>query len=131
MWRTVSMAFLAFSMQSSCVGNDGMVDRSADCTIRGAEYLAGSGSKTQMCDDFRARIAAVLNEAGMQGRADDIAMAIEVQKGRSLTARVSQTGVDTGTDFPVVAIDVMDRPLRSSDLDRLADAVGRMLINLN
>ena len=131
MWRAVLLAFLALPIQSSCVANDAMSDRSATCTIVGAEHLGVDGSDDRMCEDFRTRLTTTLNDAGMPDRADDLALDIEVQKGRAVIARVARADATGESEFPVVAIDVMDRPLRVSDLDRLADAVGRMLLRAN
>ncbi len=116
---------LALSLQTSCVAREAQ----SACSIDGLQYLPSTISRNEACDRFRARVAAVLEEEGYDAEMDAMTMAIELNKNGSAQARIAVAGTGQNGAYPVVALDVMDRPLALRDLDRLADATARMLIS--
>lgn len=93
----------------------------AKCTVNGAEFLSSGESADVICSRFSEHLAQA-NSAG-ENILDDLSIVISLTKRGSAQALItSEAGA-----YPLVAVDVMDRPLQPRDIDALADAVSSML----
>lgn len=93
----------------------------AKCTVNGAEFLSSGDSAESICARFSDRLsqAKVTGDHGLA----DLAIVISLTKRGSAQAQItSEAGA-----YPLVAVDVMDRPLQPRDIDALADAVAAMI----
>ena len=98
------------------------------CSVEGARFLASNPDPATLCLRFEQRLDAALETAGSPLRADDHRVAITIGERGSLQALVSASRIDSAeAAYPVVAIDVMDRPIGERDLMQLADAVAIMI----
>lgn len=98
-----------------------------DCTIEGAEYLAGEMSADELCRKFEQRLQQELGAKSDGPQLRDILVAIAVEKRGSLKAKVTAQSNGKAVDYPVVGFDVMDRSLKQSDLDLLAEATAKFI----
>ena len=98
------------------------------CTIEGAELLSGNLDSRRACEIFEQNLAAALAEAGVADESRDYSVAISIAKRGTLEAQLVErlSGGETKS-YPVVAIDVMDRPMQEDDLGRLARGVAGIL----
>ncbi|MXO90855.1 hypothetical protein [Pontixanthobacter aquaemixtae] len=117
--------FSAFVLttQAACVAKD----VSANCTVEGAKYLSGAYSDSEICRGFEDRLSKAIAADGTSAKAGALTVAIQLHERGSAEAQVSRQDGGEVTDYPVVAVDVMDRPLAKDDLDKLADSVAQML----
>ena len=118
----VAAAMLALTTQVACVAKGA----EPACTVEGAEYAPGGLTQEQICRDFSARLAPALADRSHDGKAAGVTFAIRFAKQGSISATASGSGAD---NVPPVAIDVMDRALNTSDLERLADAMATAMID--
>ena len=93
------------------------------CTVSGAEFLASGDSAASICTRFSERLAQAKSTSDQT--LDDLSIVISLNKRGSAQAQITS---DAGA-YPLVAVDVMDRPLQPRDIDALADAVSSMLDN--
>ena len=94
------------------------------CRATGEKSVSGLGDES-LCDRFMARLQLTLGAQGRSDLATGRAFTIDVQEQGALIARAANA--DTAPS-PAISIDVLDRPLRPSDIDRLADAVAAFLL---
>lgn len=99
----------------------------ASCDVEGAAYLTPSVGADELCRMFGERVEAAMRTAGADVADGGWSAEITLTKNGSAEARIARTG-EGSTAFPVIAVDVMDRPLRPEDVLKLADAVAEMLL---
>lgn len=119
----LALCAMVFSAQTSCVANN----MSHSCSIEGAELLGDEASPEQICNAFKARLDEALAAGGVGG-SGDFTIALTLDKRGTAQAQLSGAGKASGARYPLVAVDVMDRPLVRADMDELADEVARMLL---
>lgn len=94
------------------------------CRVKGAEYLPGDGDADAVCQRFTKRLRTGLDP---ENGADGLIVALTISRGGTISATMTMTGDGEPRSLPEVAVDVMDRPLNYSDLDRLADTAASVL----
>lgn len=119
MFSAILGAF-ALTMLSGCVTSSNDVP----CTIEGAQYLSGSENPEQLCASFIQQLDEKLRERDLAEVAKDLSVALRINKRGSIEAHVSRLQNGEWSSLPVVAFDVVDRPLEPGDLERLAGAVA-------
>lgn len=124
-----SAAILVFVLGACMTG-----PASAKCTVTGAEFLVSGETAEEICALFADRLAqsriaqSRVAQSDFPGDAESPgSVAISLTKMGSAQASVVSKHGDQQVKHPVVAVDVTDRPLRSSDILTLADAVAEML----
>lgn len=117
----ISAAILAFA--PACVTKS----PPSACSIEGAQYLSADADGKALCRDFQKRLAKALGAVTDGPDLRDLTIAITLRKRGAAEALVTSMRDGQKHDYPLVAIDVMDRPLAKGDVDQLADAVARML----
>jgi hypothetical protein len=100
----------------------------ATCTVDGAKHLSVDASASEICLSFEKRLDQALADGGKKADSKDVTIAIELHKRGSAVARVIGQSEEGPIEYPVVSVDVMDRPLMQKDLDSLADAVAQQLM---
>lgn len=115
--------FLLFMMSLQANFIDGPSDQV--CTISNAHFLVGDEKSSDLCARFQNRLASVLGHAMVES----LIISIDVSKGGTINADVSQRVKDEVVAVTTMSVDVMDRPLSVGDLDQLADAVANKLAN--
>lgn len=116
---------LALSLQGGCVTKAA----ANDCSVTGAKNLSPQIGEEELCRSFGNTLAAELAGLEASDKAAGLKIAIDLTRKGSAEARVTTgDGSDAG-DYPVVGIDVMDRPLGLRDVDQLAKAVAKMLVD--
>lgn len=101
-----------------------------NCRASGIQHLGVSLTEAELCAKFQDRFYQVLNEAeGEIGEDEQLSFALNVQKNGTIDAVVSKEAGGVQTAFPTVSVDVMDRGLNLSDIERLAGAAGLMVMN--
>ena len=122
----VALSAVILSTLTACVTNNTPVT----CTIDGAKYLSADASASQICASFEKRLGQALAAGGSDAPSTKgLSVAIELHKRGSAEARVTRQGDDGLIEYPVIAVDVMDRAYKQKDLDSLADAVAQLLIS--
>lgn len=91
------------------------------CKVDGAKYLQAEASEQDLCARFGARLAEQVGEARLAG----LEISLEIKKSGDIEAQLA----GNEKTYPSVAVNVMDRALNLSDLDRLADAVAQVIVN--
>lgn len=91
------------------------------CRVEGAEYLAEKASADQICQKFKQSMFNALNDGVDR---DTISVNLSIEKGGTITALLISANAGKTRTFFEVAIDVMDRALNLSDIDRLAKAAA-------
>lgn len=86
----------------------------ASCTVEGEKHLPDVGSSQEICERFRARLSQSVEPASL---VNDLSLRITATPEGSITAD-ARSGDGLALEL---AVDVMDRNLNASDLDRLAD----------
>jgi len=117
----------AIATMTGCVTSSSEVP----CTIEGAQNLSGEESPEQLCAGFIQQLNEKLRERDAADRAKNLSVALRVSKRGAIEAHVSGLVEGEWQSLPVVAFDVVDRPLERGDLDRLADAVAATLAKEN
>lgn len=101
------------------------------CTIDGIEHLPGASSAEATCSHFEQllhqQLAAQINADGGSMAIEPVSIALSIEKRGAIKAKVTASKNGSVTEYPEVGFDVMDRPLRESDLEPLAAAVARVL----
>lgn len=101
------------------------------CSVTGAEYLSPAATAEEVCRLFNSRLDEALQGSnatnGEPARQGDWSAEISVSKRGSIEARLIGGGAEA-TSYPVVAVDVMDRPIGRQDIASLADAAAAMLL---
>lgn len=100
------------------------VTQDETCRVEGAEYLAEQASADQICRKFKQSMFNALDD---EVDRDTISVTLRIEKGGSITAMLTADGSGKIRTYLEVAIDVMDRGLKLSDLDRLAKAAAEAL----
>jgi len=110
---SAALPLLAATLQSGCMtSNPG-----ESCTVEGAQFLSESATETQICNLFEAKLSEAMED---EGAGSNLAMSIEIEKTGTINASIAKmTGSDPAT-YPTISVDVMDRPLNLSDVERLA-----------
>ena len=127
MLRKVTVtAFSALALfgLTACVTNSD----SATCTVSGAKYISADTTADELCRTFEKRLEQALATEGHSAKAEKLSIAIEISQRGSMEARITAHGDGASAEYPEVGVDVMDRALSLQDLDQLADAVARLLI---
>ena len=122
MARIAALSSALFLAHTGCVASQ----ISVNCSVEGASLLPGDLDSAEVCKLFRQRLDTALSKADRDFGAKDYSIAIAIHKRGTLEARVTEDGPDA-KNYPVAAVDVMDRPLRQEDLGRLADTVAQIL----
>lgn len=94
------------------------------CFVKGAEYLAEQASADQICRKFKQSLFNALDDAVDQ---HTFTMSLSIEESGTITAVLISKGHGKTEDYFEVAVDVMDRALNLSDLDRLARAAADMM----
>lgn len=115
-------ALLAAS-QAACAGNA----MNAQCTITGSEYLSSDANAEELCLDFQSELRELLSRDADSVQFRDLVIALSVEKRGSVKAKVTAQTGEGEIDYPVVGLDVMDRPVARSDLSGLARAVAHTM----
>ena len=106
---TLAIAAAALSFSAAACAHK---DMDLDCRVSGVKYMSGAVDEAALCDVF----ASGLGEA----RAQVTAIHIEMTQRGAINARISKAdgeSLDMG-------MDVMDRPIRLSDIETLAKALA-------
>ena len=100
-----------------------------DCSVVGAEFVAGAPSEADICRSFNDSLSRALTERGSAIEAAKIAVSIAIDKRGSSSAKVamSRTEQSAPVEFPELTVDVMDRSMQMGDIETLADAVAKMI----
>jgi hypothetical protein len=119
---SVFISLFAGLLQTGC-----MTSQSDEpCRVEGARHLSVSATDAEICNRFQGRFFASLD--GATGR-DQMSFAITIAKSGTIDAVVTQTLDGVQTAYPSVSVDVMDRGLNLSDVERLAGAAAQMMTN--
>lgn len=99
----------------------------AACQVEGAKNLASVGGEREICEVFSRRLAEVLDD---HGDVADLSISLSVTAGGTIDAVVIDAGVvDAGADGRIaMSVDVMDRALQRTDVETLAEAVGKAMV---
>ena len=118
-WKKLFTAvpLLAASVQGACMTGDD----NTSCSVEGAHFLA-DGGEAEICERFEREFYAALDTDRASA---DFVIALNVTKGGTITANVTETG---GKTYPEVSIDVMDRNLNYSDVSQLAGAAAQIVM---
>lgn len=117
-WRPIYCIAMAITQA------DLMTEPSVDvCNVAGLSFLAKAATEEEVCTRFeRALFAAKDPENGGEG----LSVSISIDQAGSIDALVTITSPDRADRTLEAAIDVMDRGLRSSDIDRLAQVIAEL-----
>lgn len=118
--QTIITASIALALGGCVTG-----PAASKCTATGAEFLGSSETNDDVCDKFERRLVQSLNggEAAMQ----DLTIQIAISKKGAIEAAITTKDGSKTHQHPPITMDVIDRPLKSQDIDNLADAVANML----
>ncbi|NBB26299.1 hypothetical protein GVM20_14295 [Porphyrobacter sp. SLTP] len=94
------------------------------CFVKGAEYLAEQASADQICRKFKQSLFNALDDAVDQ---HTFTVSLSIEESGTITAVLISKDHGKTEDYFEVAVDVMDRALNLSDLDRLARAAADMM----
>ena len=94
------------------------------CRVEGVEHLEQTVASEAVCELFQRRLASRLEDP-VHGASRSIS--IEISKSGTIDASVTDPSGASVTPFPTVSIDVMDRGLKISDIEQLADAVAQAM----
>lgn len=121
---TSALSLAALFLHSGCMATP----VPSSCTIEGEKFLAPDADADALCSRFEQHLQAALAEAAPGRTADEFSVHVTIGERGSLTADVQGTGAQGASrEYPSVTLDVMDRSLEINDLDRLADAVVRIV----
>ncbi|WP_284126126.1 hypothetical protein [Parerythrobacter aestuarii] len=99
----------------------------ANCSAEGVQYLSSEATEASVCAAFERRVSEALQQGDASAKADNLSVTLRFQKRGTMEASIVATNGDKA--YPPIAIDVVDRSLAMRDLDRLADAVAKMLMD--
>jgi hypothetical protein len=115
-FRTVAFAALHAAVMN------GAQDKT--CFVKGAEYLAEQASADQICRKFKQSLFNALNDAVDQHA---FTVTLSIKESGTITAVLISEEHGKSEGYLEVAVDVMDRGLNLSDLDRLARAAADIM----
>lgn len=96
----------------------------SDCTISGPLTALPGMSADAICKRFESELARALGDTPTP---DGLMIALTLHKRGAIEAQLSVPDTAQGPDLPRVAVDAVDRALRTEDLSRLADAAAQVL----
>ncbi|WP_337660948.1 hypothetical protein [Erythrobacter sp. Alg231-14] len=101
------------------------------CRVDGAQFLGVSATDAEICELFRTKLGEAL---GDQDRTDGLSMTLTVEKSGTINADIAKldegnTNIEAKSAYPTVSVDVMDRPLNLSDVERLAQAAANVMVS--
>ena len=114
---------LALSLQAGCVTKAA----TSSCSVTGVKNLSPQTGEADLCRSFENVLTAELAGLGASEKASGLKIAIDLTRKGSAEARVTAGDGSNARDYPVVGVDVMDRPLGRRDVDQLAKVVAKML----
>jgi len=97
----------------------------SSCSVEGAQYLIVSADENDICTRFQSRLVEHLGE-DVTGQ---LQIALTIVKSGTIDAEVASGSNEALVVFPITSVDVMDRSLDMSDVERLADAVAETIKN--
>ncbi len=121
---------IAATLQAGCMTSQSDSRNDLTCRVDGAQHLSDSAGEVDLCARFQERFYQVMGDAGVEiGEDEQLSFALVVQKSGTIDAVVSKSREGVQTPYPTVSVDVMDRGLNMSDIDRVAEAAGQMVMN--
>ena len=101
------------------------MSRTPNCQIENAKFLTTSVGEEELCERFMMRLSETI---GNQRNLSELNVVLEVTTGNGIHANLTRRSDSQTAVIPVTSVEVMDRDLRLSDLDDLADTVGQSLL---
>lgn len=119
----ILLRFGTFALATlQAAGMNGTQDET--CRVKGAEYLAEQASADQICRKFKQSLFSDLDDKIDRNA---ISVTLRIEKIGTITAMLTSETSGKIRAYPEVAVNVMDRGLKLSDLDRLAKAAADAL----
>jgi transcriptional antiterminator Rof (Rho-off) len=115
-FRTIALATLQAAVMNGA--------QDETCFVEGAEYLAELASADQICRKFKQSLFKALDDAVDQ---HTFTVTLSIKEGGTITAVLISKESEKTERYLEVAVDVMDRALNLSDLDRLAKAAADIM----
>lgn len=113
------------------------MSHTSNCQIINAKYLGPSLGAEQLCERFMTQLS---QATGNQRNLSELTIVIEVTKEGGLHANLTEA-IENGEGeearvgeragektLPPISVEVMDRDLKVADLDKLAQTVGKFLV---
>ncbi len=115
-FRTVALATLQAAVMNGA--------QDETCFVEGAEYLAEQASADQICRKFKQSLFNALDASVDQ---HTLTVTLSIKEIGTITAVLISEEHGKTESYLEVAVDVMDRALNLSDLDRLARAAADIM----
>ncbi len=96
------------------------------CHVEGVKLIKASMTPSQMCECFQDRL---VKEVGSNTDLSNVRIVLRAESAHKVEASITKVSDDHSDDLPPMAVQVLDRPINSSDIQSLAAAVGHALLN--
>lgn len=94
------------------------------CRVEGVKYLGAEVSEAEVCALFRQRLA---DNLGADSEVESLSVELRISKEGTIDASVKDASNASGTPYPSVSVDIMDRALRLGDVETVAEFVANAM----